>query len=143
MKKLIYSKKYPKQKRNTYLSEDFKELMHRETENEFWARQFKDKYRHKVLFSDDRHTLREDHIRACVRFALKKEIDIEIFKGTEYICVNLSFDGLIDITEIMESIAFADRVISVSHIEDKDMTLSLTYQTHNIVFFKKRNTAQE
>ena len=63
MKKLIYSKKYTKQKNNANLSEDFNELIHRETEKEFLAKQYKNKYDCQVLFSDDRHILREEHIK--------------------------------------------------------------------------------
>ncbi len=138
MKKLIYSKKFPKQDRNPHIQEDFKDIIHRETENELWARMFKDKYEQKVLFADDLHPLREEHIRTCVNFALKNEIDVEVFQGTECVCINLSFNKLVDISELKKSIEFADQVMLVSGISKKAITLSLVYKTHRIVFFNKR-----
>ena len=137
MKELIYSKKYPKRKRNRYIKKAFYELINRETENELWAALLEAKFCKKVLYIDDLHSLREKHMRACVDFAEKKEIDIEIFKGDECTCINLSFDGWVDITEIKESLNFADRVMLISRIGNKDITLSLTFQTHKIVLLKK------
>ena len=139
MKKLIYSKKYPKQKRDQYIKEDFYELINRKTENELRAELFGNKVEQQVLFVDDKHVLREKHMRTCVEFAETNKIDVEIFKGTECTCINLSFDGWVDFTEIKESFSFADRVMLVSHAGDKDITLSLTFRTHGIVLFKKKN----
>ena len=137
MKELIYSKKYPKQKQDRYIKEDFYECINRKTENELWTELFKAKCDKKVLYIDDFHALREKYMHACVDFAEANKIDIEIFKGTEDTCINLSFDGLVDITEIKESISFADRIMLVSDTGNKDITLSLTFQTHKIVLFKK------
>ena len=136
MKELIYSKKYPKKKRDPYIKEDFYELINRKTENELWTEQFESKYSKKVLYKDDFFILREKHMRACIDFAEKKEIDIEILKGTECTCINLFFDSWVDITEIKETLNFADRAMLLSRIGDKDITLSLTFQTHKIVLFK-------
>ena len=137
MKELIYSKKYQKQKRDTHTKEDFYELINRKTENELWTEMFEAKCDKMILYTDDFHALREKHMRTCVDFAEANKIDIEIFKGTEDTCINLSFDGLVDITEIKESISFADRIMLVNSTGDKYITLSLTFQTHKIVLFKK------
>lgn len=138
MKKVIYSKKYPKKERNEYIQEDFIELINRETENEFWADLLESKYISKLIFIDDRHRLRDKHMEECVRFANKNELDVEVLKGAECTCINLSFDQMTDLTEIKDSIDFADRVLTVSSIGDSDITLSLTFQTHKTVFFKKK-----
>ncbi len=139
MKELIYSKKYPKQKQDRYIKEDFYECINRKTENELWTELFEAKCDKRVLFRDDLHVLREKHMRACVDFAEENEIDVEIFKGTEDTCINLSFDGFLNISEIKESLSFADRIILASGTGDKDITLSLTFQTHKIVLFKKKH----
>lgn len=138
MKKIIYSKKYPKKERNEYIQEDFIELINRETENEFWADLLESKYISNLLFIDDRHRLRDKHMEACVRFANKNELDVEVLKGAECTCINLSFDQMTDLTEIKDSIDFADRVLTVSSIGDRDITLSLTFQTHKTVYFKNK-----
>ncbi len=137
MKELIYSKKYQKQKRDTHTKEDFYELINRKTENELWAELFEAKCDKKILYIDDLHILREQHMRACVDFAEENNIDIEIFKGTEDTCINFSFDGLVNLTGITKSISFADRIMLASGTGDKDITLSLTFQTHKIVLYKK------
>ena len=138
MKELIYSKKYPKLEKGEYTQKDFEELFHRETENEFRADMFKSKYRHELLCIDDKNCLREKHIKACVEFARSNEKDVEVLMSKECVYINISFDGMIDITSIKESIDFADKVRMVSGIGDRDITLSLTFQTHKIVFFNKR-----
>lgn len=137
MKELIYSKKHPKKKRSRYIREDFYELINRQTENELWSELLESKCSKKVLCIDDLHLLREKYMQKCIDFAEAKKIDIEIFRGTEDTCINLSFDGLVNITEIKEALSFADHVMLVSRTGDKDITLSLTFQTHKIVLLKK------